>query len=63
MNDEALDQAKAATTELAAARKSLANAQTLRRMGITADVEFATMVAHGAYERWIAATAVFTGKR
>lgn len=58
-----LREAKAATAELATARRALANAQTLRRMGVAADVEFATMVAHGAYERWIAASAAFTGKR
>jgi hypothetical protein len=63
VNDEALDKAKAATTELANARKALANAKTLHRMGIATDVTSATMVALSAYERWVAASAIFTGKR
>jgi hypothetical protein len=63
VNDEALEKLKTATADYRAARDSLSYHRGLAKHGMRNDLASAVMAEHSAHARWIAASAVFTGKR
>jgi hypothetical protein len=60
---DALACLKKATTDLAHARRSLADAQLSQRHGLKIDLAFATHVEHSAFNRWLRASAAFSLNR
>lgn len=58
-----LEDLKTATTDLAHARRSLAEAQFCARHGMTNNLLFCSHVEHSAFSRWLRASAAFSPNR
>lgn len=55
MNPKLLEDLKIATTDLAHARRALADAQFKQRHGMAHNIAAATMIEHTTYHRWLRA--------